>query len=242
MSRHGRTVAAICALLMAGAVAGVVPTLALGASPGLLPDCAYGDVLTPRHEYNDWAKTLVDTTLKLGRGYIPPNLVSVQDAGIAGSGKVRPTVIRDLRALIKAAAAAGNPIEIRSAYRSYAKQKWLFAQSVDRYGYEVTLATLARPGHSEHQLGTAIDVKTKGGRDPWLLDKDWAATPAGAWMKKNAWKYGFVMSYPKGERSVTCYRYEPWHYRYFGRDRALAIHQSELTTREWLWRRGFGVT
>jgi D-alanyl-D-alanine carboxypeptidase len=55
-------------------------------------------------------------------------------------------------------------------------------------------------------------------------------------MKKNAWKYGFVMTYPKGKTSVTCYQYEPWHFRYVGRTRARTIQQSGLTLRQFLWR------
>ena len=55
-------------------------------------------------------------------------------------------------------------------------------------------------------------------------------------MKANAWKYGWVMSYPKGKTSVTCYQYEPWHYRYVGRAEAKAIHDSGLTTRQYLWK------
>jgi D-alanyl-D-alanine carboxypeptidase len=242
MFRLRRTAAALTVLLVAGAAISVLPRPAVAASPGPLPECAYDDVLTPRRAYSDWARTLLDTALRVGKRYVPPHLTSIADAGIPGTGKVRPLVIDDLRAMTEAAAAAGNPIEVSSAYRSYSRQKWLFTESVDKYGYDATLTALARPGHSEHQLGTAIDVKKKDGRDPWLLDKDWASTPAGAWMKQNAWKYGFVMSYPKGKKSVTCYRYEPWHYRYFGRDRALAIHLSELTTREWLWLRGYGVS
>jgi zinc D-Ala-D-Ala carboxypeptidase len=242
MSRLRRTAAALVLVLVVGAAHAMLPSTAVAASPGPLPECVYDDVLTPRRAYTDWARTLVDTTLRVGKGYAPLHLASIADAGIPGTGKIRPLVIDDLRALTKAAAAAGNPIEVSSAYRSWKRQKWLFADSVDKYGYDVTLATLARPGHSEHQLGTAIDFKTKGGRDPWLLDTDWASTRAGAWMKANAWKYGFVMSYPKGEKSVTCYHYEPWHYRYFGRARALAIRESDLTTREWLWRRGYGVS
>jgi D-alanyl-D-alanine carboxypeptidase len=242
MFRLRRTAAALTVLLVAGAAISVLPRPAVAASPGPLPECAYDDVLTPRRAYSDWARTLLDTALRVGKRYVPPHLTSIADAGIPGTGKVRPLVIDDLRAMTEAAAAAGNPIEVSSAYRSYSRQKWLFAESVDKYGYDATLTALARPGHSEHQLGTAIDVKKKDGRDPWLLDKDGASTPAGAWMKQNAWKYGFVMSYPKGKKSVTCYRYEPWHYRYFGRDRALAIHLSELTTREWLWLRGYGVS
>jgi D-alanyl-D-alanine carboxypeptidase len=55
-------------------------------------------------------------------------------------------------------------------------------------------------------------------------------------MKNNAWKYGFMMSYPKGKSSITCYTYEPWHYRYVGRALARHIHDSGLTIREYLWR------
>ena len=54
-------------------------------------------------------------------------------------------------------------------------------------------------------------------------------------MKANAWKYGFVLSYPKGKTDVTCYTYEPWHYRYVGRERAIWFRSSELTLREFLW-------
>jgi D-alanyl-D-alanine carboxypeptidase len=54
-------------------------------------------------------------------------------------------------------------------------------------------------------------------------------------MLDNAWKYGFVQSYPKGKTDVTCYAYEPWHYRYLGPALARAIHDSRLTVREYLW-------
>ena len=54
-------------------------------------------------------------------------------------------------------------------------------------------------------------------------------------MKANAWKYGWVMSYPKGKSAKTCYQYEPWHYRYVGRANAKSIHASGLTTRQWIW-------
>jgi D-alanyl-D-alanine carboxypeptidase len=61
-------------------------------------------------------------------------------------------------------------------------------------------------------------------------------------MKANAWKYGFVMSYPSGRKAQVCYGYEPWHYRYYGRAIAAAMHASSLTQRYWLWRRQQPVT
>ena len=212
----------------------------LAADPGPLPTCVYDDVMTPLTAYSDWRSTMVDTALMVGRRYVPPGLTPVSEAGIAGTGKVRALVIPDLFAMKWAARKAGNPIAVVSAYRSYDQQVDTFAywKSVD--GYQKALATSARPGHSEHQLGTTLDFKSKGGRDPWNVD-DWATTKAGAWMKANAWKFGFIMSYPKGARDKTCYAYEPWHYRYFGRARAAAIHDAAITSRQWLWRRGFGV-
>ncbi len=60
-------------------------------------------------------------------------------------------------------------------------------------------------------------------------------TAAGAWMAKNAWKYGFVESYPWNKEQQVCYGYEPWHYRYVGRETAAAIHESGESSRLWLW-------
>ena len=93
----------------------------------------------------------------------------------------------------------------------------------------------ARPGHSEHQLGTTLDFRSYGGSAPWNY-ADWGRTKAGTWLRNNAWKYGFVLSYPKGKTAQTCYAYEPWHYRYVGRAVAARIHASGLTEREYLWR------
>jgi D-alanyl-D-alanine carboxypeptidase len=229
----------LVALGLAIAVVGTSQS-AVFASITALPDCAYGNVLTPFADYSDWRSTLLDTTFKVSREYVPPHLVSVSEARIAGTGKVRKLVLQDLYSLKYAAWKAGNPIAVASAYRSYYNQKLTFSYWVDRYSYDQALKTSARPGHSEHQLGTTLDFKTKHGPDPWNV-ADWAKTPAGAWMAANAWRYGFIMSYPKGERSVTCYAYEPWHYRYFGRDVAAKIHNSGLTARQWLWRHGYGI-
>jgi D-alanyl-D-alanine carboxypeptidase len=70
---------------------------------------------------------------------------------------------------------------------------------------------------------------------------DWGATREGAWMRTNAWRYGWIMSYPKGTFATSCYNYEPWHYRYVGRELAAAIQDAGTASRPYLWRRGFGV-
>jgi len=200
-----------------------------------LPPCRYRDIVTAYHAPADWRRTLVDTTFMVPRTYEPPDLVPVSQAGVAGNGSVRELVIPDLAALAAAARAAGTPIAVESAYRSYIYQVSVFQGSVNQIGYGAALLVSARPGHSEHQLGLAIDFRSGGGAAPWD-DGDWAKTPAGAWMKANAWKFGFVMSYPSDTaKPTTCYGYEPWHYRYVGRDVAAAIHTANITTREYLW-------
>ncbi len=218
----------------AAAVSSVALAARAAAAP--LPACAYKDIKTRFRGEGQWRKTLLDTRLKVGRKYAPNDLVPVSRANIAGGGKVRKVIIGDLKAMAKAARKAGKAIAVQSAYRSYSQQVSTFRYWVSVSSYQRALKVSARPGHSEHQLGTTIDVRSASStKAPWAYD-DWATTGPGRWMKANAWKYGFVMSYPKGKASRTCYSYEPWHYRYVGRARARAIHESGLTPREYLWR------
>jgi len=230
------------ALVAAVALAGVlVAALALASASapvaramGALPACRYDDILTAPRDYDDWSTTLVDTILRVPNTYVPPDLVSTAEAGLGGGGQVRRITLDDLTDLAGAAQADGTPVAVQSAYRSYSQQKATFDYWVSIDGYEGALKVSARPGHSEHQLGLAIDFKSDDGGPPWD-DADWALSPAGAWMKANAWKYGWVLSYPKNDYAKVCYSYEPWHYRYVGRGLAKRIHDSKLTIREYLW-------
>jgi zinc D-Ala-D-Ala carboxypeptidase len=211
----------------------------LGAAPAAaaepLPACHYDDVRTRYDDEREWRKTLLDTIYKVPRSYAPSRLVSTAQAGLNGGHYVRPALIEPLRAMARAARAADAAVAVTSAYRSYARQEVVFQQEVERYGYEQALLVSARPGHSEHQLGTTIDFRSAhSSRLPWDYD-DWGATRPGRWMKRHAWEYGFVMSYPKGKRSTTCYSYEPWHYRFVGKEAAAEIHSRDITLRRYLW-------
>jgi D-alanyl-D-alanine carboxypeptidase len=198
------------------------------------PDCTYADVLTEHHAYGEWSITLLDTIYRLPSAYAPGDLAGTSVAGLGGGYQVRSLILADLRAMADAARAAGAPIQVASAYRSYERQVTTFEHWVTLVGYERALRASARAGHSEHQLGTTLDFTSYGGRAPWDY-ADWATTTAGAWMQANAWRFGFVMSYPRDAESETCYQYEPWHYRYVGRELAAAIRGSGLTPREVLW-------
>jgi D-alanyl-D-alanine carboxypeptidase len=223
------------AVLAAAAILGASFATPAGvAALGPLPACRYDDILTAPSGYDDWSITLVDTILDVPATYVPPDLVPVSDAGIAGTGRIRSVAVADLRAMAAAAKKAGTPIGVQSAYRSFETQARTFQAYVDQDGYQEALLYSARPGHSEHQLGLAIDFKSAGGSAPWT-GGDWGKSPAGTWMRKHAWQYGWILSYPKGQLATTCYTYEPWHFRYVGRALAAAIHAAGLTTREYLW-------
>ena len=191
---------------------------------GPLPPCDPGDRATPHDAPDDWARTFVDPGFTLAQDAVPPDLEPLADHGIRGTGSVRAFVIDDLVAMSRAAHKAGTGFRVKSAFRSFAQQTRTLASLERAVGMDEARRSAARPGHSEHQLGTTIDVD--GGE---------------AWLAGNAWRFGFVMSYPPDRpEAVTCYKPEPWHFRYMGRDAARAIHESGRSLREWLWERQAG--
>ena len=227
----------VAALVLAsGLVAPLAsPSPARGVGP--LPDCRLDDILTEPRGYDDWEVTLVDWILTLGPKYRPTDLVSVRDGGVAGGGLIREVVIEDLKAMAAAAKKNGTPLVAWSPFRGYKQQTTLFngyaGWNGEKYtNFDSAITFSARPGHSEHQTGLTIDFVAVGDTG---LTSNWEVTRTGGWMARNAWKYGWLMSYPKGKTDVTCYGYEPWHYRYVGREMAAKIHESGLTIREYLW-------
>jgi D-alanyl-D-alanine carboxypeptidase len=198
------------------------------------PACRYDDLLTFHRDLASWRISLLDTIYMLPSSYAPGDLVDSSAAGLNRGYPIRAILLDDLSAMVRDARAAGASLAVVSGYRSHAQQASTFQYWVDVAGYEAALRTSARAGHSEHQLGTTLDFTTAGGASPWEY-ADWAATREGAWMAANAWRYGFVMSYPRGSFAQTCYDYEPWHYRYVGRDLAARIQSSGLTPRQVLW-------
>lgn len=198
-----------------------------------LPACRFDDVPATQRPGGDWTLAILDTIYRLPAGYAPPDLVTVGNAGISGSGQVRATMIPDLKALAKTARNAGLPLAVKSAYRSEARQQAVYDDWVRTSGEAAARQFSARPGHSEHQLGLAVDFAAEGGTAPW--DESFAQTAQGHWLAQHAADYGFVMSYPKDAEAVTCYAYEPWHFRWVGRTVARAVAASDMPLRAWLW-------
>ncbi len=199
-----------------------------------VPACAEADVQVPDDPGNAWATVLVDTARGLPEGFGPNDLHNIADAGFPFTDglAVRTLVVADLDALRQAAAANGTPLSILAAYRSFTQQADLYERRVDELGDTEAGSRVARPGHSEHQLGTTIDVTTEGATD---VDQSWGSTAHGQWVATNAYKYGFLLSYPPDASDRTCYDYEPWHLRYVGRELAADVIDSGLSLREYLW-------
>ncbi|MBN9612749.1 MAG: M15 family metallopeptidase [Actinobacteria bacterium] len=163
------------------------------------------------------------------KNFTPSDLVLPRGIANGNGQPVRRVVARAAERMHRAAAADGVELRMLSGYRSYALQVSLFNAYVARDGLRAAETYSARPGHSEHQTGLAIDF---GGSQGCALDTCFASTSAGRWLKKHAPEYGFILRYPKGYTHITGYIWEPYHYRYVGTTTALAMKKKGIRTLE----------
>jgi len=144
--------------------------------------------------------------------------------------RLRPEAAAAYRKMAAAARKDGVRFTVVSAYRSYARQKQLFAQYTRWYGAAYAARIAARPGKSEHQTGLALDLAAARGGS--RLTGSFASTRESKWLVKNAHKYGFILRYPKGQEKTTGYTFEPWHYRYVGKTIAKTMKAKKIKTLE----------
>lgn len=142
---------------------------------------------------------------------------------------VQPVAMDAFYDMQAAAAADGISLWILSSFRSYEDQDVIYNRYVAQDGRDAADTYSSRPGHSDHQTGYTFDLNS--------LEQDFQYDPAGQWLDKNCYKYGFIIRYPKGKESSTGYMYEPWHVRYIGVDLATKVTQSGLSLEEY-----FGIT
>ena len=155
---------------------------------------------------------LVDKQHALESDHVPGDLVAMERYPITtnrAGHRLSRRIMPDLLAMVEAARSDGIELMISSAYRSYEYQAGLYQRHVEQLGKEAADRVSARPGHSQHQLGTTIDFGS--------IAAGYGETPNGRWLAAHAWRYGFSLSYPEGQEEVTGYDYEPWHFRYLGR-------------------------
>lgn len=171
---------------------------------------------------------LVNKYNYLTEDYIPENLEPI-DIAYARSGM---QLVREAKeafeTLSEDAKKEGMNIIAMSSYRSYDYQVNLYNNYVATDGKEAADTYSARAGYSEHQTGLAVDVYNKV-----LPYTSFEETEEFNWMQENAYKYGFILRFPKDKVNITGYQYESWHYRYVGKEAAKYIHNHDLTLEEY---------
>ena len=157
---------------------------------------------------------------------------------IKGQMQCDERIIKELLSMMEAASKDGVNLAICSPYRDLNYQKVLFNRKIKLYmnsgmsymeAYKITSQTVTVPGASEHQIGLAIDIVADNYQD---LDEGFAETKAGIWLAEHCQEYGFILRYPQGKENITSIEFEPWHFRYVGKEAATIIMDEEITLEE----------
>lgn len=168
------------------------------------------------------------------RSYTPTDLIApnvvLKSAKTAEAMQLRQEAATALEALNQAASKEGVELIMVSGYRSYNAQTTVYDSMVRGFGQTQADRESARPGHSEHQTGWAVDLGAA--HKECELEVCFADTPEGQWLATHAHTYGFVVRYADGKESITGYQYEPWHLRYVGKKLAEEMHRQNIATLE----------
>ena len=170
---------------------------------------------------------LVNKEHRLNKNYVPDLITMDNQYAKNIHNKIHPLVYNYFQKMVNKAKEDNIVLYSVSAYRSYMDQEKIFASYVKEDGLEKAKRYSAFPGSSEHQTGLAIDINTCFIKDHFERTKEYA------WLKNNAYKYGFILRYPKDKELITGYVYEPWHYRYVGVEYAKYIYDHDLTLEEY---------
>ena len=195
--------------------------------------------ITPDGEFasNGQLVTLVNPWHFVPEGY------TVELTAISDEFKIATVAYADFLEMMQDCTNAGNQPAVCSAYRTQEYQQGLFDRKVQRLltesGFNYTqeqartiaARSVAVPGTSEHQLGLALDIVDNRN---WNLDESQAQMPTQKWLMENSWRYGWILRYPNEKSSITGIIYEPWHYRYVGREVAAEIHRLNVCLEEYL--------
>lgn len=182
----------------------------------------------------DWQLLLVNPWNSLPEGF------TVELQTLSNGMKVDKRIVDDLNAMLAACRKEGLRPVICSAYRPQATQERLYKNKIARLryaGYSQEKAVqeagrwVAVPGTSEHQTGLALDIVAASYQ---VLDQKQESTAEQKWLMEHCWEYGFILRYPSDKSEITGIGYEPWHYRYVGRDTAIAVRDSGLCFEEYL--------
>ncbi len=179
---------------------------------------------------------LVNKGYSLPDGYAPEDLVRPNVLFSFGDQDIEKSYMRKeaaeaLELMFSEGKKVGINLFAVSGYRSYDRQVAVYNAEVAKYGEEKALEAVALPGSSEHQTGLTMDLSSESAN--FELSEQFGETPEGKWIAANAHQYGFILRYPKGKEDITGYKYEPWHFRYVGKEAAKVIFEKQLTLEEY---------
>lgn len=175
---------------------------------------------------NDNNLILVNKFYHLKEDYIPNDLVTLSGQYNKGANnKMRKDAALAFMEMVDAAKLDNIILYNMSAYRDYNYQVNLYNKYIQRDGKEAADKYSARPGYSEHQSGLCSDLNN--------ISDSFDGTDEAIWLKNNAYKYGFILRFPKDKEDITGYKYEPWHYRYVGKGAAKIIYDDDITLEEY---------
>lgn len=155
----------------------------------------------------------------------------IQLTELSNNQKVDKRIYKDLQHMMDDCRAAGNDPLICSSYRSWEEQEALYQNDLEQRGGRSDYLAVAAPGTSEHQLGLAVDIVSVGNQ---VLDSTQEETETQRWLMENSCHYGFILRYPQDKSQLTGIIYEPWHYRYVGKDTAQTIYAAGQCLEEYI--------
>jgi len=165
--------------------------------------------------------------------YVPQDLAALTGPPGGAGQRMRAEAAEDFLAMEDALRDEGLSLRVSTAYRSFNFQSGIFNDYRNRWGLARAETFAARPGHSEHQTGLAVDVYTT---EECRLRACFAQADAYVWLQDNAAAYGFIERYPEGETAVTGFDFEPWHWRWVGADLAQEMRRTGEHTLEEFFR------
>lgn len=179
---------------------------------------------------------LMNKEYALPDDYVPDDLVRPNVNFSFGDQDIEKSYLRKeaaeaLEEMFAQAEKEGIELFAVSGYRSYDRQKVLYDAEVAKVGEEKAIEAVAYPGNSEHQSGLSLDISSRSVN--LELTQQFGETKEGKWLKENAHKFGFILRYPKEKEDITGYKYEPWHFRYVGKEAAKVIYENQLTLEEY---------
>lgn len=192
------------------------------------------DIKSYTADKSNWKLLLVNSDHQL------PDDFSVELTKLKDGQSIDKRAYKDLQAMIKKMHSAGLYPRICSSYRTQQKQEYLFNNEVKeciangtsrKNAKEEAAKWVAVPGTSEHQTGLALDIVATSYQ---ILDKKQETTAEQKWLIKNSYKYGFILRYPSDKSEITGIGYEPWHYRYVGKEAAKEIYDKGVCLEEYL--------